>query len=105
MSREQEAQPYFLRYGLESLPRIGDPGCDLYRAFGLERLRLIDFLRPSAMWRGFQSAVLKRRGLGPILGDEFQLPGAFLILKGQIKQSYFYKQPWEHPDFLAMAKL
>ena len=105
MSSEEEAQPYFVRYGLADLPRISDRDCALYRAFGLERLRWFDFIRPAFLWRGFQSSILKRHGLGSILGDEFQLPGAFLIHQGKMIHSHFYKQPWEHPDFVSLSDL
>jgi alkyl-hydroperoxide reductase/thiol specific antioxidant family protein len=100
---EAEAEPYFRKYGLADLPRVSDPRGDSYRAFKLERMRPTDFLKPKAIWRAFQTAVLKRQGFGATSGDEFQLPGAFVVHKGVIEKSYFYKQPWEHPDFLEMA--
>jgi len=102
-SPENEAEPFFTRYQLADLPRISDSGGDSYRAFKLDRIGVLDFLKPKAMWRAFQSAVLKGQGMGRISGDEFQLPGVFVVHKGIIEKSYFYKQPWEHPDFLAMA--
>jgi hypothetical protein len=102
-SKEKDAEPFFTRYHLADLPRISDPGCDSYRAFKLERMRASDFLKPKAVWRAFQATVLKKHGVGPISGDEFQLPGVFLLYRGQIQKSYFYQQPWEHPDFLDLA--
>jgi hypothetical protein len=103
-SPESEAERYFVKYRLADLPRISDPAGDSYRAFKLERMRARDFVKPKAVWRAFQAAVLKGQGLGSISGDEFQLPGAFVVHKGQIEKSYFYKQPWEHPDFVAMVQ-
>jgi hypothetical protein len=105
MSDEETAKPFFERYGLDDLPRISDPDCVLYRVFGLEKLRAIDFVRPSFLWRTFQSSVLKRRGVGSLGGDQSQLPGAFLIHQGKILRSHVYQQPWEHPDFGEMAGL
>ena len=102
-SDEKTAEPFFIRYALNEIPRVSDPGGGSYRAFQLDRMRAIDFLKPKAIWRAFQATVLKRQGIGMISGDEFQLPGVFLIHKGQIQKSYFYKQPWEHPDFVELA--
>jgi hypothetical protein len=105
MSSEETAKPFFERYGLEDLPRISDQDCVLYRAFGLEKLRAVDFFRPTFLWRTFQSSILKRRGLGSLLGDQSQLPGTFLLDKSKIVKSHIYKQPWEHPDFVEMSQL
>ena len=103
-SPESDAERHFVKYGLGDLPRISDPGGDSYRAFKFERMRPTDLIKPKAVWRAFQAVVLKRHGMGSTSGDEFQLPGAFVVHKGLIEKSYFYKQPWEHPDFVGMVQ-
>lgn len=105
MSAENEARPHFERFGLLDVPRVSDPDLYLYRASGLEKLSIFDFFRPSALWHVFQTAILRKHGLGKFAKGEFQLPGAFLISNNQILKSYFYQQPWEHPDFEEMAKV
>jgi hypothetical protein len=63
------------------------------------------FLSPRVWWRGFQTAILRKHGFGRIDGNEFQMPGVFLVHGGRILRSHVYKELWEHPDFTAMARL
>ena len=75
------------RAGLQGTYHISNPNADLYRAFDLKRGRLSQLLGPRVWWRGFQSAILKGNGTGSIVGDGFQLGGAFLVENGRITKS------------------
>ena len=76
------------RAGLQGTLAISNPRAELYRAFDLKRGRLSQLLGPRVWWRGFQSAILKRNGTGALVGDGFQLGGAFLVENGRITKSF-----------------
>lgn len=103
MSGEEAASRFFARYGLDDVQRIGDPGRTLYRAFGLPRGRFGDVLGPKVWWRGFQAGVLGRHGVGPLMGDGFQMPGVFLLFHGEVIRSYRHQSAADRPDYLSLV--
>jgi hypothetical protein len=76
------------RAGLQDTLQVSNPDADLYRAYDLKRGQLSQLLGPIVWWRGFQSAILKGHGTGALVGDGFQLGGAFLVEKGRIIKSF-----------------
>jgi len=76
------------RAGLQGTLYVSNPNAELYRAYDLKRGQLSQLLGPQVWWRGFQSAILKGHGTGSLVGDGFQLGGAFLIEKGRITKSF-----------------
>ncbi|MGC8758776.1 MAG: SelL-related redox protein [Bryobacteraceae bacterium] len=103
MSEEEDAAPFFARYGLQDVQRISDPQRTLYRAFGLPRGRFGDVLGPKVWWRGFQAGVLGGHGVGRLMGDGFQMPGVFLLFHGEIVRSYRHQSAADRPDYLALV--
>ncbi|GIU73065.1 MAG: hypothetical protein KatS3mg004_0152 [Bryobacteraceae bacterium] len=103
MSEEEDAAPFFARYGLQDVQRISDPQRTLYRAFGLPRGRLGDVLGPKVWWRGFLAGVLGGHGVGRLMGDGFQMPGVFLLFHGEIVRSYRHQSAADRPDYLALV--
>lgn len=65
------------------VPRIADPRCELYRAFGLGKGGFIELFGPQVWWRGALS-IFKGCGVGHLAGDGLQMPGAFLFHRGEI---------------------
>lgn len=76
------------RAGLQDTLLVSNPEADLYRAYDLKRGQLSQLLGPQVWWRGFRSAILKGHGTGSLVGDGFQLGGAFLVEKGRIIKSF-----------------
>ncbi|QOY89891.1 SelL-related redox protein [Paludibaculum fermentans] len=103
MGREPHAANFFTHYGLENVPRIGDPERTLYRAFALSRGSLLDLFGPKVWWRAFQVGILGRHGMGRPVGDAFQMPGAFLLFHGEIVRTYRHQSPADRPDYLALV--
>lgn len=103
MSEEEDAAPFFARYGLQDVQRISDPQRTLYRAFGLPRGRFGDVLGPKVWWRGFQAGLLGGHGVGRLMGDGFQMPGVFLLFHGEIVRSYRHQSAADRPDYLALV--
>ncbi len=103
MGAEPAAKEFFSRYGVEDCSRISDPDRLLYRQFGLERGNLIQLFGPKNMIRGTQ-AFLKGARVGRIQGDGLQMPGAFLVFKGEIIKRHIHSFAGDLPDYIGMAK-
>jgi hypothetical protein len=63
--------------------RIADPGCELYRSFGLGRGGFLELFGPRVWWLGAVS-IFKGCGVGHLAGDGLQMPGTFLFQNGRI---------------------
>jgi hypothetical protein len=85
---EAEAQDFFARYGEADALRIHDPHRRLYRSLGLRRGRLGQVFGLKVWLRGLQAGILRGLGVGILQGDGFQMPGAFLIHQGAIRQRF-----------------
>ena len=48
----------------------------------------------------FQAAILSRHGVGKLVGDGFQMPGAFLVKRNQIVKAYRHETSASRPDYL-----
>ncbi len=103
MGSEPEGARFFAEYGLEDLPRVSDPSCELYRAYGLGRGRFAQLLGPAVWWRGFRAAILAGHGIGKLGGDGFQMPGVFLVEDNRIVQAVRHDTAAERPDYCAVA--
>jgi len=84
----EDGQRMLDRAGLQSTLHVSNPNADLYRVYELKRGQLSQLLGPRVWWRGFQSAILKGHGTGSLVGDGFQLGGAFLVENGRITKSF-----------------
>lgn len=65
------------------VPRIADPRCELYRAFGLGKGGFLELFGPRVWWRG-AVALFRGCGVGHLAGDGLQMPGAFLFHRGKV---------------------
>ncbi|KAA5543786.1 redoxin domain-containing protein [Roseiconus nitratireducens] len=100
---DSDSDAVFRKYGLQDLHRIGDPACELYRAYQLPRGTLRQLFGPTVWWRGFLAAILDRHGIGKLDGDGFQMPGVFLVQNNQIVRSYRHPTAASRPDYCALA--
>ncbi len=103
MGSEQHGSRFFQKYGLESVPQISDPKKSLYRAFGLRRGTFGDLFGPKVWLRGFEAGILGRHGVGRLVGDGFQMPGAFLLFHGEVVRSYRHQSAADRPDYMALV--
>jgi hypothetical protein len=104
MGDDAAGQAFFESYSLGDVPRISDPACQLYRAYGLGRGRIAQLLGPAVWWRGFKAAILAGHAVGPAGGDGFQMPGAFLVRDGVIVREYRHKTAADRPDYCELAR-
>jgi len=99
-----DTRDFFSRYGLDDIPRFSDPDRVLYRAFELRR-GSAGQLFGWKVWRRGVGAALRGHGIGPLQGDGFQMPGAFVIRDGRIVDSYRHRSAADRPDYEALACL
>jgi hypothetical protein len=88
-----------IRYlaGHDDVPRIADPRCDLYHAFGLGNGGILALLGPRVWWLGLLS-VFKGCGVGHLAGNGLQMPGAFAFRHSRIIASQRAKSAADLPD-------
>lgn len=92
-----------LRYlgGHGDVARIADPGCELYRAFGLGRGGVLELFGPRVWWLGAVS-IFKGCGVGHLAGDGLQMPGTFLFQNGRIISAQRAASASDLPDISAL---
>ena len=83
------------------VPRIADPRCELYRAFGLGKGGFMELFGPQVWWRGAVS-VFRGCGVGHLAGDGLQMPGAFVFHHGRIVHSQPAHSASDLPDLSAL---
>ena len=84
-----------------NVPRIADPRCELYRAFGLGKGGFIELFGPQVWWRGM-IAVFKGCGVGHLAGDGLQMPGAFVFKNGKVTSSQPAHSASDLPDLASL---
>lgn len=103
MAPEQvTAEKFFKKYRLFPIDHISDPEKRFYAAFGLGRGTPTQLFGLMNWIRGFQAGVLEGHGFdfhGEDIGDGFQMPGVFVLQKGQVKHSYIHQHAWDRPNY------
>ncbi|HMP79407.1 MAG TPA: peroxiredoxin-like family protein [Pirellulaceae bacterium] len=74
-------------FKLETASWFSDRSCLLYRAFELQRGTFWQLFGPH-VWKRAIPAILRGHFVGRIDGDGFQMPGAFLIHRGEIQKAF-----------------
>ncbi len=103
----QTAERFFQKYRLMPVEHISDPDKRYYAAFGLGRGKPAQLFGLMNWIRGFQAAVIEGHGVSfqsDELGDGFQMPGVFLLYKGEVRHSYVHEHAWDRPDYEALVE-
>ncbi|MCB0669194.1 MAG: redoxin domain-containing protein [Saprospiraceae bacterium] len=93
------AEPFFSKYGLEGCQHITDKSQVLYRRFGLAKGSFSQLFGFKTMVRGFKAGVSMDQFGGGTFGDAFQMPGIFVIHKGEVVTQYIHKTISDRPDY------
>jgi peroxiredoxin len=104
MTDNETAERYFTRYELEGAIHISDPEKRFYQGFGLIKGNFNQLFGLQSWIRGFSAGVVAGHGIGPQLGDGFQMPGVFVIHNGQVQERFIHKVASDRPDYLELAK-
>jgi peroxiredoxin len=102
------AESFFKKYKLFPVDHVCDPEMNYYRAFGLGRFKAGQLLGLMNWIRGFQASVIEGHGADVAsaeLGDGFQMPGVFVVHKGEVLRSFVHRHPYDRPDYEAICEL
>lgn len=103
MSESKIADDYFKKFNLTGVKHVSDPTCHFYAAFGLVKGTFTQLFGLQSWFKGFTLQSKYGNEMGKHLGDSFQMPGAFLISKGEIIEEYIHKKVSDKPDYLKLA--
>jgi len=102
---EEQGHALFARYGLEDLPRVSDSRRELYRAFKLRLASPLHFFRPKVWKRGLENLIQNKNRGGRPIGNILQMPGAFLLDRGEIVCAFRHETIADRPDYKTLAKI
>jgi len=102
MGNDQMANENWETYNLQGIWHVSDPEAKFYRAFGLMRGNFKQLFGLTMWMDGIQRGAFKKYGVGALIGDGFQMPGAFMIQNGQIQDSFIHKSVSDQPDYHKM---
>src|SRR5690606_24274333 len=91
MSPAGDGEAFFDERGLDGVKHVSDTERSLYRAFQLQQGRWGQLYGLRTWIRGFKAGVIDGHGIGPAAGDVKQMPGMFLLHKGEILASFRHK--------------
>ena len=102
MGTDEQGAELFARYGLDDVRRVSDRRRRLYAAFGLIDGGLGQILGPTVIRRGIEA---HRAGAtrGVPIGSVRQMPGDFLVYRGEIVKSFRHERISDRPDYVALA--
>lgn len=100
MSDMETANEYFEQFGLGGTKSISDPETKIYRMFGLVKGSFTQLYGLSVWAKGIKTMATEGIGFSTKqIGDSFQMPGIFVIHKGEFVYSYYHKQISDKPDY------
>ncbi len=91
------------KYDLGQCEQISDPDGLLYKQFELGKTTWWNLFGPHTWWSGFKATMLQMNGVGKVVGDIFQLTGAFVLRDGKVIKSFRQKLSHERPDYSSMV--
>ena len=92
------------KYDLAHLPIISDPEARLYRQFGLELGSFGQLLGLKVWLRGVVAGLLAGHGIGHIVGDPFQMPGAFVVQNGRFLTGFQHETAADRPQYIEIVR-
>jgi peroxiredoxin len=106
----ETAEKFFKKYQLYPVDHILDPEKRYYRAFGLGRGTPQQLFGLMNWIRGVQATMLEGHGAdpdfeNPELGDGFQMPGVFVLHKGETLRSYIHRHAHDRPDYEEICQI
>ena len=99
MSENDVAETYFKKFKLSGVAHVSDPDCRYYAAFGLVKGSFTQLFGLQTWIRGFSNKARYGNEMGKHLGDSFQMPGAFMLHEGELKDQHIHKMASDIPDY------
>jgi peroxiredoxin len=104
MAEDTVAEDFFRKFNLDGVQHISDPKCRFYTVFGLVAGKFTQLFGIQSWIRGFTVQAKFGSEVGKHLGNNFQMPGAFIISKGEIRDSYIHKYISDRPNYDKMIQ-
>ncbi|MEZ5003999.1 MAG: SelL-related redox protein [Chitinophagales bacterium] len=92
-------------YQLSDIEQVSDQESFLYKSFNLKRGRFNQLFGWQVWMRGIYLGWIKKHGIGAIQGDQYQMPGVFLIDKGKVVKKYIHELASDVPPYLELATI
>ncbi len=102
MAENSVAEDYFYKFNLVGVQHISDPNCRFYTLFGLVKGNFTQLFGLQSWFRGFTVQAKYGAEVGKFLGNNFQMPGVFIVFKGEIIDSYIHRNTSDRPDYVSM---
>ena len=99
MAENEVAETYFKKFNLVGVEHVSDPDCRYYAAFSLVKGSFTQLFGLQTWIRGFSDKAKYGNEMGKHLGDSFQMPGAFMLHQGEIKDQHIHKMASDIPDY------
>lgn len=104
MHNEEKANNELKKYNLTDLDIVSDPESMLYKGFHLKRGTLSQVLGFKVWFRGIYLWLTKGAFISSPEGvDTFQMPGIFLVYRGEIIKQYIHLTAADVPPYLELA--
>ena len=105
MSDINLAEQYFVEYELPGVNHISGPSCELYSSFGLAKGGPSQLLGLKNLIRGFDIS-MNTKSLPSLrfIGDGFQMPGIFILDKGNIVDRFIHLSAADRPNYDEMIQ-
>ena len=104
MATHELAEAYFQKFNLSGVQHVSDPECSLYVDFGLVKGSTTQLFGLQSWYRGFTLIAKYGSEIGSQLGDNFQMPGVFVIQNGIIKNSFIHRIVSDRPDYFKLIE-
>ena len=104
MGTSEQGRRLLDTHELHDVAVISDPERRLYRALDLGRGSLGQLFGPRIWWRGLM-ATLRGHFVGRLVGDGFQMPGAFVLHEGRVIRAFRHRDASDRPDFDGLCRL
>jgi peroxiredoxin len=103
MAGDRQAGEFFARYGLGDVPRVSDPERALYRALGVREAELAEVLTREVFRRGAEAWRSGHR-MGLVVRGALQMPGLFIVYRGEVADSFRHARVSDRPDYLRFVR-
>ncbi len=100
-----EAREHLAPYGLENLDQISDQESILYKKFQLRRGTVSQLFGPHALMRFVKLLFTKGYTIGAEVGDSLQMPGVFLLHRGEVLSGFVHESAADQPDYDNLLKV
>lgn len=100
---EDAAHAELAKFGLKDMVTISDPESILYKKFGLRKGTLTQLYGLKIWTRGIVAGWVKGLGIGKPMGDPNQMPGVFLLYRGEVRKSYIHHSAADRPQYMQLA--